>query len=90
MMFAEPACQPELSTLQQDAAALRRAEISYWNYWTSSRAWCGLASHPEIILLTLLGKVDYGAQEDIMIYLFILAGLFVFFAHQTHQPIHIN
>ena len=59
MMFAEPACQPELSTLQQDAAALRRAEISYWNYWTSSRARCGLASHPEIILLTLLGKVDY-------------------------------
>ena len=25
-----------------------------------------------------------------MIYLFILTGLFVFFAHHTHQPIHIN
>ena len=49
MMFAE-------ALLQQDAAAL--TEISYWNYWTCL-ARCGLASHPEIILLTLLGKVDY-------------------------------
>ena len=35
-MFAEWS-QPELNTralLLQDAAALRRAEISYWNYWT--------------------------------------------------------
>ena len=54
MMFAED----YTAARKQDAAALRRAEISYWNYWTCL-ARCGLASHPEIILLTLLGKVDY-------------------------------
>ena len=58
MMFAED----YTAARKQDAAALRRAEISYWNYWTCLQPGleqCGLAQHPEIILLTLLGKVDY-------------------------------
>ena len=59
MMFAE---HYTTAARKQDAAALRRAEISYWNYWTCLQPGleqCGLAQHPEIILLTLLGKVDY-------------------------------